>query len=215
VTHLPAVATVIGTALLIAAEYKEHTPTRIVAKVGAAWGFIIYALTLGAWEAGPVGRWIVLGLVLSMAGDVALLSRNKRAFLGGLVVFLLAHVAYVIAFFNQGVSLMALGIAAAPLAWFAWQVWKWLRDDVGSLGPAVVAYILVITSMVAAAFGSLANDPGWVGLGLVVAAILFFLSDLCVARDRFIEPGPDNRLVGLPLYFGAQLLFAYFGSAAV
>ena len=39
---------------------------------------------------------------------------------------------------------------------------------------------------------------------------MFFLSDLCVARDRFVSPGWENRAVGLPLYFGAQLLYGWF-----
>ena len=46
--------------------------------------------------------------------------------------------------------------------------------------------------------------------GLLLAAVVFFLSDLCVARDRFVSPGWENRAVGLPLYFGAQLLYGWF-----
>jgi len=41
-----------------------------------------------------------------------------------------------------------------------------------------------------------------------VGAVLFFLSDLLVARDRFVAPGFGNRLLGLPLYYAAQLLLA-------
>ena len=29
-----------------------------------------------------------------------------------------------------------------------------------------------------------------------------------MARDRFVAPGFDNRLWGLPLYYGAQIWFA-------
>jgi len=39
-------------------------------------------------------------------------------------------------------------------------------------------------------------------------AVLFWLSDLAVARDRFVRPGFVNPLVGLPLYYAAQLLLA-------
>jgi hypothetical protein len=34
------------------------------------------------------------------------------------------------------------------------------------------------------------------------------LSDLSVARDRFVAPGFVNRAWGLPTYFAAQLLLA-------
>ena len=39
--------------------------------------------------------------------------------------------------------------------------------------------------------------------------LAFYLSDLGVARQRFVSPGLINRFVGLPLYYGAQLLFAF------
>jgi hypothetical protein len=39
-------------------------------------------------------------------------------------------------------------------------------------------------------------------------ALLFYLSDLAVARDRFVRPGLANRLVGLPLYYAGQVLLA-------
>jgi hypothetical protein len=44
---------------------------------------------------------------------------------------------------------------------------------------------------------------------ILAAAVAFYLSDLAVARDRFVAPGFRNRLWGLPLYYGAQLLFVW------
>ena len=46
-----------------------------------------------------------------------------------------------------------------------------------------------------------------VQLGLTGAA-MFCVSDLSVARDRFVSPGFVNGAWGLPLYFGGQLLLA-------
>lgn len=206
---LPAVACIVLTAVLVWGEYAKNDPVRIVAKTGAAWAFIIHGLLVGVADAGPHGRLVLVGLGLSMVGDVLLLSRQTRYFLAGLVAFLLAHVAYVGAFIALGVSWVAVALAAVAVGSFAWRVWQWLKDDVGGLGPAVVAYILVIASMVACAAGSAALG-GWGRWGLLLAAITFFVSDLCVARDRFVAPGWDNRLVGLPLYFVSQLMFGTF-----
>ncbi len=211
--HLPAVACLVLTAVLVVGEYLKNTPVRVVAKTGAAWAFIVYALTLGVWEASPHGRWVILGLILSMVGDLALLRREKVYFLGGLVAFLLAHVAYVVAFLSLGVHWLGVLFAAIAVSGFAWRVWQWLKDDVGGLGPAVMAYVAVISAMVACAAGS-AVYGGAGRWGLLLAAIVFFLSDLCVARDRFVAPGWDNRAIGLPLYFVAQLLFGYFAVLA-
>jgi hypothetical protein len=38
--------------------------------------------------------------------------------------------------------------------------------------------------------------------------LAFYLSDLAVARDRFVARAFVNRLWGLPLYYAAQILFA-------
>ena len=46
-------------------------------------------------------------------------------------------------------------------------------------------------------------------VGKWLAAVAFFCSDLSVARDRFVAPGFANRAWGLPLYYAAQLAFAW------
>jgi hypothetical protein len=91
-------------------------------------------------------------------------------------------------------------------------------------GP-VLAYIAVITGMVAAAAGAVAGagpalpataaltaggpTARWVWqTAVMAAAVAFYLSDVSVARDRFVAPGFGNRIWGLPLYYAAQLLFA-------
>ena len=37
---------------------------------------------------------------------------------------------------------------------------------------------------------------------------MFYLSDIMVARDQFVVNAYINRIVGLPLYYGAQFIFA-------
>ncbi len=213
--HIAAIVCVVLTALLCVAEYTKTMPLKVVSKTGAAAAFIAYAVMQGAWQASTPGQWVVIGLGLSMVGDICLLSQDKRPFLAGIGAFLLAHVAYVVAFWSLGVSVpMALGglLAVGVIAAF---VWKWLGPHTGKLKPAVAAYILVISFMVAASVGAVGAQAHWARWGLLVAAVAFFLSDLCVARERFVTTGIENKFIGLPLYFGAQLLFAYFIAPAV
>lgn len=73
----------------------------------------------------------------------------------------------------------------------------------GSLKLPVAAYSLVIAAMVATA---LAQPRGWTA---PVGAVLFAVSDLAVARQRFVTESLANRLVGLPLYDAGQLLIAW------
>ena len=134
------------------------------------------------------------------------MSRAKRWFTLGLFAFLLGHVAYVVAFALHGMALAWAGVALAALLPVAALVLRWLlgRADASLKGP-VIAYVVVISAMVATAAGAL-------GLGahpLVLAgAIAFYLSDLTVARDRFVTRGFENRIVGLPLYYTGQVLLA-------
>jgi uncharacterized membrane protein YhhN len=199
---------ILFTVLLVVAEFAAHAPAKAVTKTIAASAFVALAAVGGALEGGQVGLAVFAGLCLSMVGDLCLLSREKRWFLGGLVAFLLAHVAYAAGFLALGVSLPAVLAAGVPLTALALGVWRWLSEGVGPLTRPVQAYIVVITLMVALAAGACVQEPSPGRVGLLVSAIGFFLSDLCVARDRFVAPGPKNRAVGLPLYFGSQLGFA-------
>jgi uncharacterized membrane protein YhhN len=75
----------------------------------------------------------------------------------------------------------------------------------------VLGYVIIITLMVAGAwsvFGSV--HLAWEGRLLVfVGALGFYVSDVFVARNRFIKPEFLNRLIGLPLYYGGQFLLAF------
>ena len=71
-------------------------------------------------------------------------------------------------------------------------------------GP-VVAYVAVISLMVVCAAGPVGAGAGPL---LLAGALAFFVSDLAVARERFVARGFSNRAWGLPLYYGATLLLA-------
>jgi uncharacterized membrane protein YhhN len=98
-------------------------------------------------------------------------------------------------------------LAAVPLGIAAGFVGRLLMKSVDpSLRKPVMAYILVISAMLALGIGA------WIRSGeavLLIAPTAFYLSDLAVARNRFLRPGFVNRLIGLPLYYWAQALFAW------
>jgi uncharacterized membrane protein YhhN len=69
----------------------------------------------------------------------------------------------------------------------------------------VQAYFAVIATMTALACAvTVAGATPLVALG----AIAFTVSDISVARDRFVQRGFFNRVWGLPLYYFAQVLLA-------
>lgn len=180
----------------LAAERSGARTMRAFGKLGASAIFVAAGVA-----AGLDGRFraaILVGLVLSALGDAFLLSSRRAAFLAGLVAFLLAHVAYAVAFatMSRPSAPAAIAVAVASGAALAW-----LWPHAGAMQGPVVAYCAAIGVMV------------WLALGVDLVhvragALLFWASDLLVARERFVRPGLVNRLVGLPLYYAAQLLIA-------
>ena len=70
----------------------------------------------------------------------------------------------------------------------------------------VTVYALAISSMGVLAVATAVDS--WDGR-IPAGALLFIISDLAVARENFVSSGFENRLVGLPLYYGGQLLLAW------
>ena len=141
---------------LIVAEYRKWPAVRAVAKVLASTGFVGAAVAAGALETG-YGRWVLVALVLSWWGDLFLLGKSRALFLAGLVAFLAGHVAFCAAFSARGVQWVVLVCALASAGLPAAGVGRWLFPglDRGMRGP-VVAYIAVISAMVALAVGTVA-----------------------------------------------------------
>lgn len=152
---------------------------------------------------------ITLGLILSMGGDVALMFKTGRAFLVGLILFLLAHIAYAITFtVPNGFHPQDLVTAAILLA-IAVPVYLFLRPGLGKMKIPVIFYILVICFMVNRAVSTFFGDAftitqAWL---MTLGAVLFWLSDLLLAVNRFRLPFKAEPL-GLFLYYGGQLLIA-------
>jgi len=190
---------------LLAAERRGSRWGIYVCKPLASLGFLGAAMAAGA--AGSLyGRAVLAALVLSWIGDVLLMSARSAVFLAGLGAFLLAHVAFGVAFCLRGEAWPWSAGALALLILPAAIVSRWLRPHLpAEMRVPVHAYIAVITAMLALAVGTAAaGSPALI----LVGALAFYLSDLSVANDRFVRPGFLNRLWGLPLYYAAQLCLA-------
>jgi len=204
-----ALVTIAASAALLAAEQRDWRPGVWIAKPIAAAGFVAAALATGALDS-AYGQWILAGLVLSFFGDVLLIPREaKSTFFAGLVCFLLGHVAYTGAFAVRGLDPIATAIAAVPVSagsLFALRtLWPHVRARAPKFQRPVLAYLIVISTMLVCAAGTFGRAGGSLILG---GAIAFYVSDLAVARQRFVAQSFSNKLWGLPLYFGAQLLLA-------
>ncbi|HEX4475450.1 MAG TPA: lysoplasmalogenase [Polyangiaceae bacterium] len=193
---------------LLVREARERSRAALFWKCSASFGFVALALSAGALRHGAAPRIVVVGLALAACGDVALALPGPRAFFAGLALFLLGHVAYVRAFAEL------VPIAKWPSVWSFIPVvatvaaYRWLAPHLGSMKGPVIAYMATITVMV---IGALAVERAGAvhALRLFTGALLFYLSDLSVARDRFVARRFVNRAWGLPAYYAAQVLFAW------
>lgn len=208
-TFLPTLLCAAAVAAMVHADATGRFPQRAVAKTSAAGLFVTQAVINGAWGSGTFGRAVLVGLILSAVGDVLLLGRRSAAFLAGLTAFLAAHLAYGAAFWADGAPVGAAAIAWIGLLGLLSPLTRRFFRVAGRMGPAVVAYITVISGMVALAIALAATSLSPRHVGLVAAAVAFAASDITVARDRFESAGFANKAVGTVLYFAAQLAFAW------
>lgn len=99
-----------------------------------------------------------------------------------------------------------MAFAGAVMAFVGLGVLRWLAPHrPAELAAPLVVYVVVIGVMVTTAFGTLGLEPD---PRIPIGAAVFAGSDILVARQQFVRRSIANRLVGLPAYFVAQILFA-------
>ncbi len=191
---------------LLVAELRDDARAQRFFKPMAALGFVLLAIHVGALES-FYGQIILAGLVACALGDVLLLSRNsEKLFMAGMVGFAAGHIAYITAMMRISKNPeYIIFIGAFPVLFgslFIWWIEKYLDK---SMRVAVMVYGLIIIIMVVRSLG-ITHTGAFIYLPF--AAIMFAISDMFVARDRFVTRDPKNALAITPLYFGAQALFA-------
>lgn len=196
-------------ATLLFFEKKEITAGKAISKLLLSSMFVGAALAAPSPHA-PYYRPLLAGLVFCLAGDILLAFPALTCFRLGLIAFLIGHIFYAVAFFpflKAGpASLAALPVTAAA----ALITYRILSPRLGDMKIPVIAYIGIISIMVYLAFGATQDPkiPESVGLLIFGGAMPFYISDLFVARNRFISKAFINRLIGLPLYYGGQFMLA-------
>ena len=176
-----------------------------ITKVVASSGFLTVAILGGALQS-TYGKVLLAGLTLSFAGDAFLIGETQQAFLAGLAAFLLAHLAYVVAFAVNGINLRWLAVAALPVIGIAVGIAMWLAPHTPpELSVPVRLYTIVISGMVIAAIGTRGRGGSVL---ILIGALLFFLSDLSVAALRLVQTDFPTYVWGLPLYYAGQLCLA-------
>lgn len=196
---------VVSAAVLFRAERQGDRPAVVIAKPLTTLTLVLLAAFSAPAVPSPYALLVVIGLSLSLVGDVFLLWPRER-FLHGLLAFLAAHVAYTAAFVSRAqpesvAPFLPFLLAAAFVGRLLWR-------HAGRLRGAVAAYSVVIAVMAGSALAAAvaSGSPGaWVASA---GTCLFLLSDAALAMDRFVGPIPSGHYVVLGTYYPAQWLIA-------
>ncbi|MGA0612538.1 lysoplasmalogenase [Caldimonas sp. KR1-144] len=190
--------------------------TAIAAAVGGQWLLLAATKPLTtlllialAWQRGGEERRrraILAGLALSLLGDIALLW-PQQGFLPGLVAFLLAHLAYLVAF-TASTRFAARWWPFSAYAVFAAVALSVLWPGVPQpLRVPVIAYVACLASMAAqAACWALAE--GGFARRAAIGGALFLASDTLLAFNKFAQPFALAPLAVLSTYWVAQAFIA-------
>jgi uncharacterized membrane protein YhhN len=157
-------------------------------------------------------RAVILGLTCSVLGDVALMLPRVR-FVMGLTSFLLAHVAYIVAF-TSSVSIGSAPVLLIPLLGATVPLLRLLWPGLGTLRLPVVLYAATLLLMVWLAWGWRWATPTSGSLFAAIGASLFMVSDAVLAMNRFHRAFPSAQAFIMATYVAAQALLALSVSTA-
>ena len=214
-----------GSSLIVAVFfiYKSYTGTakeRLFSKGIASFLFLLTAIFgyLTPTKGENVSAYAVLllcGLIFGLIGDVLLEmqavypEKKKTFFISGLVSFLLGHIFYIILLMRLTRITSWHLIVSILVFLLVLYLQKVTRSDPGAMLLPVRAYAAIISLMLGFAAGAYIADSTKLTLILLIAAILFLISDLLLA---YIQFGPKEvkalRACNLSCYYVAQVLFA-------
>jgi uncharacterized membrane protein YhhN len=163
-----------------------------------------------------VMKAVLVAQLFSWFGDILLINSGVPAFfLSGLVVFLIGHLAYIVAFrIEIGGKPRVSPILndpwmALPFIAFGVGIMWWMWDGLEDMRWPVVAYTTIIITMLGFAFSRWKLVPPASFWPVFIGAALFVLSDSMIAVNKFISPFEGSRVAIMGTYIAAQFLIAW------
>ncbi len=149
-------------------------------------------------------KLIFTGLSFSIAGDI-LLESSPDMFIFGLLAFLTAQIAYIIAFTKR--SHQTPIIPAIILLVFGAGIYRVLYPGLHDMAIPVLVYLLVIITMAWRAIAQGKFDK--YAIYAVIGSFFFVFSDSLIALDKFYMVVPYSRWMIMLSYWTAQSLIFY------
>lgn len=172
-------------AVIYAAVFCYRGPSKAKTLVKSV-PLLSFALAGFATFAHPL---VISALFLSAVGDIALSRDGEKPFLVGLIGFALAHVLYIVHFWDLSGGLngaLSWPLAAGVVVLFALSTEKWLAPYTGEMRLPVRIYVLLISFMGLTALGL----PG---LPLASIGAFAFLASDTILSVQLFRMAEDSR----------------------
>lgn len=183
------------------------SPIYYIAKPSILIALIIYFWNHSEQFQASQRRLFLLALVFAWLGDVLLMFQRQNAlfFLLGLGSFFVMQGLYIQHFKTKMISFKWLVIILFLLFSVGMLSVVLPKLDSELKGP-VMAYILAITLMGIMAYQRRGGVPTQSFQMVLVGAILFMISDSCIALNKFVVPSEVIQFLIMPTYIAAQYL---------
>jgi len=166
----------------------------------------------------PLRRWLLVGFFFSWMGDIFLMfQKDETYFLLGLAAFLLAHVAYILAFRLWVYDNLEIPLLKRHpwmvfvLMLYGYGFFNILEPGLGQMKVPVIAYMAVILIMVIMALNRQKKVSRQGFFWVITGALFFMLSDSILAYNKFLESIAYSGVWIMLTYGVAQFSIMYGG----
>lgn len=156
---------------------------------------------------------VLVALLFSLMGDVMLMfqERDPNFFLGGLVSFLVAHIAYILAFRQISTHysptlVQQKGWLLIPFLAYGVGFFILIKNGLGAMRIPVILYEAVILVMGITAMNRFRRVEHSSFIFVFAGALCFILSDSLLATNKFLSPFPFAGFLIMLTYIIAQYL---------
>jgi len=200
--------------------YRWGSKTVLGLKAATSLGFVVLGL-LNLKQANELraGTTVFIGLVCGFLGDIILgfrhlyRSHKRELFYGGLLLFFVGHVVYILAFLSlrSGQGFLIVLVALVLLA-VVYLLSRHYHIDYGDAKNAVFAYMAVSSLLLSLVFINVISAYSKLKLLIFIGALSFVISDFLLSFIYFRKMSrPKIRLfkaVNIVSYYLGQTLFA-------
>jgi uncharacterized membrane protein YhhN len=183
-----------------------------IAKPGVILALIAWLIANGGYQ-GQL-KFFLIGLFFSLAGDIFLMLPSEK-FIAGLISFLLAHIAYIRGFSIVSSIFSVAGLVLLILVGLiAFVIMRRISNGLKArrqeklLIPILIYSIIICLMLVSALLTVVGPNSEWNRFPSILVsfgAILFFISDILLAWNKFVNPIIYGSLFVIIAYHLAQI----------